>query len=162
MKYTNTTKAILLILGFALIFIQILGFIGMSKTDVGLYPSKESFSTPIFSSRSDLNIKMVFFAVEAGTDRFASSLEDLTNSEDKYRTSTSEQYASAYIREALGCSDGGSFGLIIYDAVLTISYCFVGILGFLLLFVDKIWERIYWKAYWKDKQKELESETEEN
>lgn len=159
---STQTKAILIVLSLVLIVVQVLGFIGMSRVRVGLYPDSESGLVHISSSKSDLTIKMVLFAVEAGTDRFASSLEDLTFPDGKYRGLTAEQYASAMIRESLGCSDGGSFGLIVYDTVLTISYCFVGILGFLLLFSDKIWERIYWKAYWKDKQKESESETEGN
>ena len=159
MEYTKTTKTILLILGFALIFVQILGFMGMSRVNVGLYPSAESLSSTYSSSRSDLNIKKILFAVEAGTDRFASSLEDITFPEDEYRVATAEQYTSAYVRESLGCSDGGSFGLMIYDTVLTISYCFVGILGLCLLLAGKILERIYWKSYLKDQQEKSESGT---
>lgn len=133
-RFMQENKNILIVLGIFLIVVQILGFIGMSRMEVGLYPSSDTLlRVPQSSEQSKLNIKMVFFAIMAGADRFGSSFEDLTFPENEHRISSVDQYASAYLRESLGCSSGGSFGLIVYDTVLTISYYFIGILGVVLI-----------------------------
>ena len=54
---------------------------------------------------------------------------------DEWRTISSIQYASAFIRESLGCSSGGSFGLIVYDFFVLLSYWLVGIIGIILLII---------------------------
>lgn len=127
-------RIILIVIGILLIIVQLLGFIGMSRMEVGLYPSSETLSRVEQSSeQSNLNIKMVLFAITAGTDRFVSSFDDLTFQKDEHRVTSVEQYASANLRESLGCSSGGSLGLVVYDTVLTISYYFIGILGVVLL-----------------------------
>lgn len=127
-----TSKRILSIIGIFLVIIQIVAFIGKSKVYVGLYPENEDLylSSP-YTFQSELNAKKAFFAVKAGFDRFASSFGDLTYSKYEYRDITEQQYASAMIRESLG----NSTGLLIYDTILTISYCFTGLLGigFLIL-----------------------------
>ncbi len=135
-------KTILTVIGALLIIVQLLGFIGMARMDVGLYPSRETlFYVGPPSRDSGLNIRMAFFAIKAGMDRFGSSFEDLTFPIDEYRVSSATQYASAMIRESLGCSGSGSFGLYVYDAILTISYCSVGIIGVGLIWAAKIIER---------------------
>ena len=127
-------RIILIVIGILLIIVQLLGFIGMSRMEVGLYPSSETLSRVEQSSeQSNLNIKMVLFAITAGTDRFVSSFEDLTFPEDEHRVTSAEQYTSAYLRESLGCSSDGSLGLFVYDTVLTISYYLIGIFGVVLL-----------------------------
>ncbi len=61
----------------------------------------------------------------------------MTFPDDEWRTISSTQYASAFVRESLGCSDGGSFGLIVYDFFVLISYCSVGIIGVVLLILAR-------------------------
>ena len=131
-------KRILIILGVVFIIIQIVAFVGMSKSYVGLYPDSDDCLYGFYYTKdSGLNFLKVLFAAEAGLDRFKESFEDLSGEEDYILEAT--QRASAMCRESLGCSDGGSFGLVIYDAVLTISYCLSGIFGvFFLLVSDKL------------------------
>ena len=130
-------KRLLTIIGIILIFIQIVSFIGMSKVYVGLYPDNDDLLYSTYSRKSDLTIKKALFAVEAGFDRFQSSFIDLTGN-DKYRVLTATQMTSAMVRESLGCSDGGSLGLTLYDAILTVSYLFTGLLGIGLLVTSRV------------------------
>ena len=133
-KEKNNSNLILVVIGIILILIQIINYCGVSRMYTGLFPDNEHMLYPNYSiSESNLNIKEVFFAFEAGWDRFASGFEDLTFPEDEWRVNTATQIASAYVRESLGCSDGGSFGLIVYDFFVLISYCTVGIIGVVLL-----------------------------
>lgn len=133
------TKKPLTILGVILIIIQIVSFIGMSNVRVGLYPDNDDLAHPSYNiDNSGLNLKKALFAIEAGIDRFKSSFEDLTYGEYTYRVMTSTQMASAMVRESLGCSEGGSIGLAIYDTILTISYLIVGLLGIGIMFAPKI------------------------
>ena len=129
-------KKILIVIGILLIIFQLFAFIGMSRMKVGLYPSRATMPniSPSYSG-SKLNIKMALFAIQAGGERFSTSFEDITFPKDEYRMPSVDQYTSAYLREALGCSRGGSFGLIVYDTILTISYFFLGIVGAVLLFL---------------------------
>jgi hypothetical protein len=152
----KSKKTILTIIGILLMAIQLLGFIGMSRMYVGLYPSSETLLYVSPSSRNyGLNIREAFFAIEAGTDRFNSSFEDLTFPEYEYRVPSATQYTSAMVRESLGCSVGGGFGLFVYDAILTISYCFVGIIGVCLFCVAKIiaHRELSHNNEWKKKKK---------
>ena len=140
MKY----KRIVMILGVLLIIAQVVSYVGMCrKSDygvplfVGLYPENDDLLYPGYSAEKDLNFSMAIFAVQAGIDRFRSGFGDLTWPEEEWRNTTSTQYASAHIRESLGCSRGGGVGLTVYDTILTISYCFVGIIGVVLVVVGK-------------------------
>lgn len=106
---------------------------------VGLFPNMDDLLYPSYTNDdSGLNIKKALFAINAGIDRFQSGFEDLLYSDDEYRIMTSTQIASAIIRESLNCSFGGSLGLTIYDIILTISYCFTGILGAILLIASNL------------------------
>lgn len=126
----------IILLGIILIIIQIISLIGMSKVYVGLYPDNDDLLYSTYSRKSDLTFKKALFAVEAGFDRFQSSFDDLTGN-DKYRFLSSTQMTSAMVRESLGCSDGGSLGLKIYDTILTVSYLFTGLLGVGLLVASR-------------------------
>lgn len=129
-------KRVLVLIGIILIIAQAVSFWGMSRMFVGLYPDNYDLLYPSFSTESSgLNIKKTLFAVNAGLDRFKSGFADLAYSKDDYRTMTAVQITSAMIRESLNCNSGGSFGLRIYDGMLTISYCLPGILGAILLVV---------------------------
>lgn len=133
-KEKTERKIILVVLGLLLILIQLINYCGVSRMRVGLLPDDELLSYPGYiTNDGNLNIKMVFFAFEAGFDRFASGFEDLTFPEDEWRVASATQYASAMFRESLGCSDGGSFGLIVYDFFVILSYCLVGIIGMVFL-----------------------------
>ena len=129
-------KVFLAILGIFLIIIQIANYCGVSRMYTGLFPDNEHMLYPQYVSKSEFNPKMIFLAIESGLDRFGSGFEDLTYPKDKWRVSTSTQYASANIRESLGCSTGGGFGLFIYDTFVLISYCSLGIIGFVLLMIS--------------------------
>lgn len=132
----QTKNRILSIVGIILIVIQIAAFIGMSRVYVKLFPAGSDLLRPSYSQRdSGLNVGKSMYAVVAGLDRFRSSFEDLFSSKDNYRPMTSTQMTSAMIRESLGCSDGGGLGLLIYDALLIISYCTVGIAGVVILLI---------------------------
>lgn len=125
---------IIVALGIILIIAQIVSCVGMSKMYVGLYPDNTDLLYPSYShGDAKLSLGETAFAIQAGIDRFISGFGDLAFSKDTYRNITATQYASAYIRESLGCSGDRSFGLTVYDAVLTISYYFVGILGVTLV-----------------------------
>ena len=142
-SFMRENKNILIGLGIFLIIVQLIGFIGMSRMEVGLYPSMDtSLHTSTSSERAELNVKMVFFAIKAGVDKFASSLEELAFQESEHLILSPNQYASAYIREALGCSSGGSFGLIVYDTVLAISYSSIGIIGAVLIIMGIMGYRV--------------------
>lgn len=128
---------VLTILGVILIVIQLVSFVGMSRMYVGLYPDGDDLLYPtILDSGKSLTAEKAQFAIEAGIDRFKSGFEDLTYSEDEYRVMTAKQMTSAMIRESLDCSHGGSFGLTVYDTILTISFYFTGIVGVAILFVS--------------------------
>lgn len=154
-------KSVLVILGIVLTVLQLVSFIGMSRMYVGLYPDRDDLLYPTkLTTGESLNAKKFLFAIEAGADRFNSSFEDLTYSEDEYRSMTATQIASAMVRESLDCSKGGSIGLTIYDIVLTFSYSFIGILGigFLLaaFIAHKLEERKKWENFWEEKKKAKE------
>lgn len=130
-------KRILAITGIIFIVIQVISFVGMSRMYVGLFPDSDDLLYPSYVNYdSALNIKKALFAVNAGIDRFQSGFEDLFYEDDDYRIMTATQMTSAMIRESLNCSSAGSFELTIYDTILTISYCFTGILGAILLVVS--------------------------
>lgn len=136
MKQGNRALAIL---GIILIALQIVSFVGISKVYVGLYPDNDDLLYPTYHPNgSELNIKKVMFATTAGIDRFSTSFEDLLSNPDEYRVMTATQMASAMVRESLGCSDGGSIGLVVYDTILTISYCAVGIAGIITLLISSL------------------------
>lgn len=132
-------KNILLIIGAILVIAQIISFIGLSH-GYSLYPENMDYSISGYKNqieRSDLNIVKIIVAVQAGYDRFWVSFSDLFsgNEYSKYAPGSATQILSADMRESLGCKDGGSFGLVVYDVVLTIFYCFVGISGVVLLII---------------------------
>ena len=129
-------KKMLVFLGVVLIVIQLLSYSGMSKMYVGLYPDFDDLLYPTYVKDSELNAEKAMFAVSAGFDRFVSGFEDITYGDDEYRVMTATQITSAMVRESLNCRSGGSFGLTIYDTILTISYWCVGIIGAILLFVS--------------------------
>lgn len=132
-----TKKAILIGLGIILLLVQIASFGGMNKMYVGLYPDGDDLLYPFYNTEeSSLNVKMILFAIEAGTDRFKSGFGDHAYGEFDYREMTATQIASAMVRESLGCSDGGGFDLFVYDTILTISFYFTGLLGIGLLFAS--------------------------
>lgn len=135
MKSGNHTITIIAIL---LIIVQIVSFVGMSRMYVGLYPDGDNLIYSSYSRNSRLNIKMILFAITAGLDRFKSSFTDLFFSKYEYRVMTSEQMTSAMIRDSLGASANKSFGLIVYDTILTVTYCSVGIVGLSLLSISTI------------------------
>ena len=135
----NTLKRCFLGFGVALIVIQLISVFGISCADTGIWPGNKTLWPPI-QSRGDstLNIKEMLFAFVAGFDRFLSGFGDLIyHLRDERRALSAIQYASAYIREALGCSHGGSFGLVIYDFFVLLSYCTAGIVGAILLTIAK-------------------------
>lgn len=137
-KEKNIANLILVVIGIILILIQITNCCGVSRMYTGLFPDNEDLLYPYYSiDESGLTVKEVFFAFEAGSDRFISGFEDLTFPENEWRTITSTQCLSALIRESLGCSNGGSFGLIVYDFFVLISYCSVGIIGVVLLILAR-------------------------
>ena len=152
-------KNILIVIGIILIIVQIVSFIGMSRVYVGLYPTNKmvySYYHPP-KNESNFNIQKMFYAIKAGLDRFESSFEDLTFPEGEYRSVTVTQMVSSEIREDFGCSKGGSIGLFIYDTILTIAYCFVGILGVVMFVLAKLVDNRYkrWlRAYLEEKRKE--------
>ena len=132
-------KNILLIIGAILVIAQIISFIGLSQGH-SLYAENNDYSyygCIHTVERSDLNLLMVIFAVQAGNDRFRVSFSDLFSGSEysQYAPGSATQFASADIRESLGSKDGGSFGLVVYDVVLTIFYCFIGISGVVLLII---------------------------
>ena len=135
MEKNKSIKVFLAIVGIVLILIQVINYCGVSRMYTGLFPDNEHMLYPQYVSESEFNPKMILLAIESGLDRFASGFEDLTYPQDEWRVNTSTQYASANIRESLGCSGGGGFGLFIYDAFILISYCWLGIIGFILLMV---------------------------
>lgn len=129
MKY----RAILAVFGIFFIILQILAFIGISRSYDSLYSCKTTLFVYTETKNTHLTFKQATFAITAGSDRFWSSIQDLQRSEDEYIPPSANHYASMYIREDLGCCAGGSFGLFIYDVILTISFCFSGIIGIALL-----------------------------
>lgn len=149
-------KKALLVLGILLIVIQILSIIGVSRMRVGLYPDGYDLLYPSYSSeRLELTPKMVSLAIEAGADRFKSSFEDLTYEKDEYRIMSATQMLSAMVRDSLGGNKGGTFGLFIYDVILTVSYCFTGLLGVGLLAVMPIKSKLKEHKQWKEYQKKI-------
>lgn len=140
-KKSLSVHGILSFVGLALVIIQIASFIGMSRAPVGLYPSKDDFFYSYNISRveeTELNGKMLLFAVTAGSDRFKTSFKDYSYDEDEYWSMSSTQMTSAMIRESLGCGKDGSTDLIIYDTVLTASYYFLGVVGIVLLILSGV------------------------
>lgn len=138
----DNKKSLFIFLGFVLVIIQIVSFIGMSLADIDLYPDNDDLPWSLrIDDISGLNAMKAIFAVEAGIDRFSTSFKDITyffkelSNGYEYRPMESTQMTSAMIRESLGCSDGGSVGLAVYDTILTLSYSIVGILGIILLIV---------------------------
>lgn len=128
-------KKVLLYIGVLLIIIQALSYFGMSRMRVGLFPDAGDLPYPQIINRSGLNFKMALFAVGAGIDRFNLGFEDLTFAKEDYRVMSATQMASAMIRESLSFSNG--IGLVVYDTILTISYCFPGIAGAALVFISR-------------------------
>jgi hypothetical protein len=104
---------------------------------VGLYPDNDDLLYPTYVEDSDMNLKKAMFAIDAGIDRFKSGFGDLAYGKDDYRIMTAKQMTSAMVRESLNCRYGGSFGLTVYDTILTISYCCTGIIGVILLVVSR-------------------------
>ena len=140
MKNLNGT---LKIIGFILIALQLFSVICVSVADVGLYPDGSALDYVDEYKPTELNFQMVLYAATAGVDRLACSIEELfAVTDDPYAHVensglTTSQIASARAREALGCSHGKSVGLVIYDIILTISYCAVGVLGVVLVLIPK-------------------------
>ena len=132
-----SNKKVIIVIAILLLILQGIGFYGLSKSMVGLYPDQldvQVSRTYVFTS--PLTAKKLMHSVSAGFDRFKTSFGDLTLKKYEYRTPTETQYASIQIRESLGCASGGSGGLFLYDAGLTISYCFTGIVGVVLLILS--------------------------
>lgn len=132
MKSGNKAFIVIAVL---LIVVQLVSFCGMSRMYVGLYPDGDDLLYPSYTSRSGLNIKKALYAITAGFDRFETGFTDLTYG-DEFRVMTAEQMASAMVRDSLGAGSNKTFGLFIYDAILTISYWFVGIVGATLLVIS--------------------------
>lgn len=98
---TKSLKIIFIIIGLLLALLQFINFCGVSRMDTGLFPNNDHLLYPTYSiERTELNVKMVFFAFSAGFDRFGSGFEDLTYPEDEYRVNSSTQITSALIRES--------------------------------------------------------------
>lgn len=145
------TKKVLIVLGVVLLIVQALSCFGMSRMYVGLYPDYDDLLYPVFSQeRSNLNSNKILFAVEAGFDRFMSGFGDISFDVSEYRDMSAKQITSAMIRESLGCSDGGSSDLKIYDTILALSYYFWGIIGGVFLVTGVI-------SYSISRKKDLEA-----
>ena len=128
-------SSFLMIIGVILIIIQAINWAGVKRMYVGLFPDKDISLYYSNVAESNLNLKKTVFAFTAGFDRYISGFEDLTFPEDEYRVPTATQYASAIVRESLGCSEPSpDFGLYIYDICVFIGYAFFGLIG-LALFI---------------------------
>ena len=129
-------RTFVVIFGVILILVQAIAFIGMNRMYVGLYPDLLDTYSPNFFYTRDVNIfSDLMFAVNAGYERFMTSFSDLTfDIENEYRLMSPTQIASAYIRDSLKYEPVPNF-LFMYDTVLTISYCFTGIIGCILLLI---------------------------
>ena len=135
-------KTFVMILGVVMILIQALAFIGMNRMYVGLYPEMEDvWNSNYFYSDSVPVEKKLLFAFTAGFERFMTSFSDLTfDIENEYRNTSPTQYMSTHFRYSLRYNDPvipmpfNYLGL--YDAILTFSYCIVGITGFALLIIS--------------------------
>ncbi len=137
-KNGNNISFTLAVIGIVLIAIQIINYFGVARVYTGLFPDNNSLLYPNYAiEKTNINIREILFAFQVGIDRFASGFVDLFI-KDIWRTNSSIQIASAYVRESLGCSDGGSFGLFIYDFLVVLSYCTVGIIGVVLLVLARI------------------------
>ena len=129
--YSMSQRRSFFILGTILIVVQLLSLIGMLRMDVGLYPDDtDVLSFPYMSllGSGGLTIRKLLFAVSAGLDRFCTGFQDLFFDRYEYRVMTSTQITSAMIRYSLRW-ELSSFGLILYDIILTISYFLPGIAG---------------------------------
>ena len=128
----SAKKDLKFIIGVALILVQLVSFIGMRNSHGGLYLNREDmlFGYGVSAEDSRLTAGMLGNAFRIGFGRFFSSFGDFS-SEDyyDYEPLSAAQITSVMIREGLGCSQNGGIGLFVYDAVLTISYSFVGIIG---------------------------------
>lgn len=116
------------ILALLMFVVQGICYYGMSKSWLGLYPT--TLDVGLYATHVEetpLNAKKALFAFTAGFERLGQSFDDLSNDEDpyssvSYRPATANQMASAIIRESLSRRSGVSFGLFIYDALLTASF----------------------------------------
>ena len=133
----KNNKKPLAIMGLILIIVQLLSIIGLSRSHIDLYLDNNDLWYPNYSSiEPGLSVPKIVSAVEAGIDRLDTSFEDLLRKSGEYRTMTAAEITTARVRESLNCSDGGSFGLIVYDIVLTFSYCSIGIVGIILVLLS--------------------------
>ena len=145
------------ILGIILIVIQVLGIASVSFAKVGLYPRGENVDYVSEVQAADLDFQKITCAAVAGIDRLVFSIEEMiTTTEDItkeeadviieqdiwYETEDKENFGltpiqiqSAHNREDLGCGRGLNISLIIYDIIVTISFCMVGIIGALLVVI---------------------------
>lgn len=126
-----SNKKLLYFFATMLIAAQAISLIGMLRMDVGLYPDDtDVFSFPYVSllGSGGLTLRKLLFAVSAGLDRFYTGFQDLFFDRYEYRVMTSTQITSAMIRYSLRW-ELSSFGLILYDIILTISYFLPGIVG---------------------------------
>lgn len=128
-------KTILAVVGVVLVIVQLVSVVSVVNADIGLFPSNDDYyQTSSFVEESNLNLKSAWYGVVAGSDRFLSSFKETYD--DRVED---PQLVSCLIRESLGCSGDGSFGLIVYDIILFISYSFLGLLGaglFIGLFIS--------------------------
>lgn len=123
------------IIGVILIIVQVISFIGLSH-GYSLYPKYTPYyHTPV--ERSELTFGMILVAAQAGFDRFELGISDLIAGDESanYHPGSATQMMSSSIREALGSQEDGSFGLFVYDTILTVFYCVVGIMGFVLMLI---------------------------
>ncbi len=128
----SAKKNIKFIIGVILILVQLVSFIGMRNAQTGLYLDREDllYGYSVNGEDSHLTAGMLGNAFRIGFGRFFSSFGDFSSDDYyHYEPLSTAQITSVMIREGLGCSKSGGVGLFVYDAVLTISYGFVGIIG---------------------------------
>ena len=136
------TKTAIILFAIFLILIQLISYIGMQKVYVGLYPEITDMLYPnFFYSSGGPVIRKLFFAVQAGINRFSTSFSDLTfNWETDYYSMNATQMVSAYCRDSLRNyrTDYNTYNYLwMYDIILTVSYCIPGLTGLALLKISK-------------------------
>lgn len=130
-------KEFLAVIGILLIVLQIVCFIGLANDYDGLYLCKDH-TVALFwgTSASDLTLQMAFFAFTYGFESIGSSIQWCFRGAEDFAPLSANQYTSLMIRESLGCCDGGSVGLLIYDVLTTITFLTPAIAGILILILS--------------------------
>lgn len=123
-------------IGWLLVILQVFSWIGMRSPESKLWNDDVLDTYQSSASTSKLNFKQWCFAFRVGNEKYLNSFSNIFIDKYEYIPLTATEYASVYIREALGSgNDQANLSLSIFDFNILIGYLFYGLVGlFLLIF----------------------------